>query len=257
MGSCFSETIGNKLTEGGINCSVNPMGILFNPISIGNILLRAFNDMPFNAEELYKDQSGKWHALAFESKRQHINPTQLLDELNASFFNFVKSLKNADCLIITFGTAWCFYHNPTSCIVGNCHKLPDKEFERHLCSTEDIVELWSPILNSGKRIIFTISPIRHLNNGLHGNTLSKARLHLAVEQLCDRFPNAEYFPAFEALIDDLRDYRFYNEDLKHPSHLAEEYIFELFSDQYFDRDTDSYIKIKRKESLKEKHRPIF
>lgn len=257
VGSCFSQAIGNRLNEGGVDISVTPTGILFNPVSIGKTILRAYSEKPFTLDDLYRDSNGTFHALDFESRRQGTDSTQLLNALNHDFDEFRQRLREADCLLITFGTAWCFRHIPTDRIVGNCHKLPDCEFERQLCSVEEIVNLWLPILEMAPRTVFTVSPVRHLNNGLHGNTLSKSRLHLAIEELCDAIPRTEYFPAFEALNDDLRDYRFYADDMKHPSTVAEEYIFRLFAETYYSKNDIETIERQRRDNRIHKHRQII
>lgn len=257
LGSCFSQAVGNRLIQGGINTSVTPMGILFNPRSIAGVINRALDRRPFTEADLYCDDSGIWHALDFESRRQNRDAEVLLGELNQDFLSFSDCLVNASCWLITFGTAWCFRHLPTDKIVGNCHKLPDVQFEREQCSVAEIIEIWNPILEAAPRVIFTVSPVRHLNDGLHGNTVSKSRLHLAVEQLCAKHPNVEYFPAFEALNDDLRDYRFYADDMKHPSQVAEEYIFELFCRCYFDAKTRQVLEENRRKSRLLGHRPII
>lgn len=257
LGSCFSRAIGDRLKEGGIAIDVTPMGILFNPISIGRTIQRMMSGREYTVEDLYKDSAGIFHLLDYESRRQNADPEKLLKETNADFRQAAQNLRNAGRWLITFGTAWCFRHIPSDKIVGNCHKLPDSEFEKLLCSVDEIVELWSQILPSAPGVIFTISPVRHLNDGLHGNTLSKARLHLAVEKLCSKFKTAEYFPAYEALVDDLRDYRFYSDDLKHPSAMAEEYIFEKFTDRYYTPRDIAEIQTNRRKARQERHRPII
>ena len=257
MGSCFSQAIGHRLADGGVDVAVTPMGILFNPISIGRCIERALNGAEYTDADLFRDQNGVYHVLDFESRCQSPNASRLLEEVNIRFKNFSKQLVEADRWLITFGTAWCFNHLPTDKVVGNCHKLPDSQFERRLASVGEIVGQWSDILEHAPHVVFTVSPVRHLNNGLHGNTLSKSRLHLAIEQLCDRFDNAEYFPAYEALIDDLRDYRFYADDMKHPSAMAEDYIFELFTNCYFSNSDRGVIEQNRRESRRNQHRPIL
>lgn len=257
MGSCFSQAIGNRLSHGGMTVSVTSMGILFNPLSIARSLTRAFEHRLYTPDDLFKDESGVFHALDFESRRQHLDADSLLTSINLDFEKFSHAVSNCDCLLITFGTAWCFVHKPSDRLVGNCHKLPDKDFERKLCSVDEIVDSWLPIVATQKRIIFTVSPVRHLNDGLYGNTLSKARLHLAVEKLCAMFDNCEYFPAYEALIDDLRDYRFYADDLKHPSEMGEQYIFELFRKKYLDAPTETEFQSNLRRFKQECHRPIM
>lgn len=257
LGSCFSQAIGSRLSEGGLNISVTPLGVLFNPVSIANIINRALAAEEFTDTDLFRDNDGVFHALDFESRRQGVSSEELLTTLNRDFSIFRENLLASDYWLITFGTAWCFRHLPTSKIVGNCHKLPDCQFERNLCEIDEIVHLWDGILRVASRVIFTVSPVRHLNDGLHGNTLSKGRLHLAIEKLTRKYENAEYFPAFEALNDDLRDYRFYADDLKHPSSMAEEYIFDLFKKCYFDEKNIRAIDNNRRATLITRHRPII
>lgn len=258
MGSCFSQAIGSRLAQGGINIDVIPLGILFNPMSIGNTILRMLDHKTFEVSDLYfEDSTQTHHVLAFDSRWQSLDRHELLTELNRTFVDKSRNVSNADCWLITFGTAWCFRHEPTDVIVGNCHKLPDAQFKRHLCSVDDIVCLWSNVLERAPKVIFTVSPVRHLNDGLHGNTLSKSRLHLAVERLCASFDNAEYFPAYEALVDDLRDYRFYSDDLKHPSTMAEEYIFDIFKSCYFSKADIAKIDEHRRRYRHLLHRPII
>lgn len=257
LGSCFSQAVGSRLDEGGISTAVNPMGVLFNPVSIASVVKRSLEGREYTRDDLYKDNNGIYHLLAFESRRQNKDAAALLETVNHDFTKFSQTLAEADCLLVTFGTAWCFSHIPTDKVVGNCHKLPDSEFERFLCPTNEIVDLWEDIVSQVPRIIFTVSPVRHLNAGLHGNTLSKARLHLAVENLCESSPKVEYFPAYEALIDDLRDYRFYADDMKHPSNQAEEYIFEKFTGCYFTPAVQDKIRENRKAALRLKHRSIL
>ena len=257
VGSCFSQAIGNRLLECGQHITVTPMGVLFNPYSIAKVLEYGLDNKMFTQEDLFRDDLGVYHALDFESRRQNEDSESLLNVLNEDFSKFSNTLSEADCWLVTFGTAWCFRHKPTGSIVGNCHKLPDSQFERALYSVSDIIDIWRPLLQKAPRVIFTVSPVRHLNDGLHGNTLSKARLHLAIEQLCKLCSNAEYFPAYEALNDDLRDYRFYADDLRHPSNMAEEYIFELFCKTYFNAGTQKILEERRRNFKHLNHRPII
>lgn len=256
VGSCFSDAIGTRLVDAGFDVVVNPMGVLFNPVSIVSTLERALESREYTAADLYCDTEGTWHALDYESRRRDTDPDKLLATLNSDFAVAAAKIRQADVWMVTFGTAWCFYHRPTARVVGNCHKLPDSDFERRLVSIDEIVRTWSRLIGT-RRVILTVSPVRHLNDGLHGNTLSKARLHLAVERLCEICPAAEYFPAYEAIVDDLRDYRFYADDLKHPSKMAEEYVFNLFGRMFFDRDTASRAAEAMRSALRARHRQIL
>lgn len=247
MGSCFTDNIGALLRRDGFNVSVNEMGVLYNPLSLAMVIDRALRQVPYSSVDLI-NRDGIWHCLDFESRRQSADAGELLSRLNADFLAFAEKLRAADTWIITFGTAWVFEHDGH--IVGNCHKLDSREFTRRRLSVSEIVEAWRPLCQ-GRRVIFTVSPIRHLADGLHGNELSKSTLLLAVEQL------GEYFPAYEIMLDDLRDYRFYADDLKHPSALAVDYIYEFFENTYFPADTKALALAKRKEAARQAHRPII
>lgn len=249
LGSCFTDNIGALLKRDGFDVSANPMGVLYNPMSIAQVINRALNNEPYTIDDLY-ESDGVWHCLDFESRRQGTDAAALLEALNRDFTDLREKLINANVWIITFGTAWVFDHKPTQRIAGNCHKLPGSEFVRHRLSVEQIVETWQPLCEQ-KRIIFTVSPIRHLADGLHGNQLSKATLLLATEQL------GEYFPAYEIVCDDLRDYRFYAADMKHPSETAINYIYNIFEQSYFDRATSQKALECRRIYARQNHRPII
>lgn len=250
LGSCFTDNIGSRLQRDGFNASVNPMGALYNPLSIANAILRALSGQPFTQADLTADAAGVWHCLDFESRRQNADIAVLLESLNADFAKFADDLKKADVWIVTFGTAWVFDYLPTGETVGNCHKFPSTDFSRRRLSVEEITRALQPLIN-GRRVIFTVSPIRHLADGLHGNNLSKATLLLATEKL------GEYFPAFEIVNDDLRDYRFYAADLKHPSETAADYIYEIFSNTYFSAATRQLCLEHRRQSARAAHKPII
>lgn len=248
IGSCFTDNIGARLAEDGFSVSVNAMGALYNPLSMQRAVTRALAGEPYTEADLVRDAAGVWHCLDFESRRQHTDPAALLETLNTDFAAFGQQLRQADVWIVTFGTAWVFER--AGQVVGNCHKLPSSEFVRRRLTVEEISNAWKPLVQ-GRRIIFTVSPIRHLADGLHGNTVSKATLHLAVEGL------AEYFPAFEIMMDDLRDYRFYDRDMKHPSAVAVDYIYDIFGQSYFSGATRQRALECRKEARRAAHRPII
>lgn len=249
VGSCFTDNIGSRLLRDGFNVSVNPLGTLYNPLSMANTLNRAFEKRLYTSDDLYFE-NGAYHALDYESKRQGPDGQELLEKLNADFKEFGEDVNECDIIIATFGTARVFGHIPTGRYVGNCHKLDSREFTERRLTIDEIVSLWKPITER-KRVVFTVSPIRHLADGLHGNNLSKATLLLATEQL------GEYFPAFEIVNDDLRDYRFYANDLKHPSEMAVDYIYDIFCRSYFSDDTMQQALCARKETIRNNHRPII
>lgn len=257
VGSCFSDSVGALLARDGFDVSVNAMGALYNPMSMARVLARALEVRPYTAEDLVRDDSGVWHCLDFESRRQNSDVAALLETLNADFLAFSNALRRAKVWVVTFGTAWVFRLRQNGHIVGNCHKFPAAAFERYRVTPDEIVRAWEPLCR-GRRIIFTVSPIRHLADGLHGNTLSKAVLHLAVDSLCGSFPdNVLYFPSFEILMDDLRDYRFYADDMKHPSDVAVAYIYDIFSRTFFTAQTRRLAAEYERQARRLAHRPIL
>ena len=254
MGSCFTDNIGARLNDDGFDVAVNPMGVLFNPASLAKIITRAVDNIPYTADDLY-EENGIWHCLDFASRRQDRDIHRLLLTLNNDFLALGKRLRQNGVWIITFGTSWVFEHLPTDSLVGNCHKLPVDQFLRRRMSVEEIVDAWKPLC-AGRRVIFTISPVRHLADGLHGNALSKSVLLLAVDELC-RIADAEYFPSFEIVNDELRDYRFYAPDMKHPSDVAVDYIYDRFSHVYFTPETRFKALECRRDVLRQNHRQIL
>ena len=230
LGSCFTDHIGQWLSDAWLPVSCNPYGVLFNPASIANTLLRLLqNDLyipdlhEHNGRYYSFDHHGKWSGSDAETLTR-----QLIDlETEAR-----TSLSSAQHLFITFGTSWVFEREGN--IVANCHKFPASEFTRRMLSIDEIVSLWSQVIEHGgeqKSYTFTVSPIRHVKDTLHGNQLSKSTLLLAIDELQHRYPDrVQYLPVYELFMDDLRDYRFYADDLVHPSTIAIEMVKELFSE---------------------------
>lgn len=235
LGSCFTDNVGSRLEADGYSVVHNPMGPLFNPASIASVVCRR---EPYAMRDLRQEPDGVWHCLAYASRYLDADADALLARVNAEFSSLRHALDEADVLIFTFGTAFVFEEIATDRIVGNCHRIPARAFRRCRLSIDEIVELWRPLMQSWSRadkrpaVIFTVSPIRHTADTLHGNNLSKAILHLAIDQLVAEYDFAEYFPAFEAVIDDLRDYTFYADDMKHPAPEAVDYIYQIFNNAY-------------------------
>lgn len=213
LGSCFVDNIGAKLVDAGFDCTVNPFGTLYNPVSILNALCNR------------DDEFLRW--------------TQKNDEISDDEID-------ADIYILTFGTSWVYRLKQTGHIVANCKKAPENLFQREMVGVEQIAADYgefidSKIIPQGKKIVFTVSPIRHKRDGMHENQLSKAVLLLAVDKLCKNYPdNCFYFPAYEIMMDELRDYRFYADDMIHPSAKAVDYIWERFGETYFNKETQRY-----------------
>ena len=230
LGSCFADNISEILRQAKFRIVSNPTGVLFNPASIAQTLHRFESGRKATADEL-RESGGRCFGYDFHGSLAAETPEKALENINAAIAAGHKALKECDRIIITFGTAWVYVLNETGQVVANCHKQPASLFTRRRMTVDETVGLFAPIienLSAEKKIIFTVSPVRHLGDGADGNFLSKATLKLAIAELVERYENAYYFPAYEILNDDLRDYRFYADDLVHPSTQAIEYIREKF-----------------------------
>lgn len=247
IGSCFVESIGEYLKNAKFTTLINPNGILYNPISIAKCLQDIVNQKIYTEEDLNFD-NGKWFSFVHHGSFANSNQQQCLQVLNDNQEKCYNYLKNTDFLILTLGTAYAYQHEDRG-IVGNCHKVDSKCFQRVLLSVDDIVErlqeIFSSIklINSNIFIILTISPIRYIRYNFQENSLSKAHLLLSVERFLHSIKNVDYFPSFEIMMDDLRDYRFYADDMIHPSMLAIEYIWQQFAERYFNDNTKSINKL--------------
>lgn len=235
MGSCFAEHIGGRLARMKFPTVVNPYGPLYNPLSIVEGLERLVTRRPFTEDELHDFPDGGWSTWLHHSRFSHPDRHQALTAINDSFEAASRQLAEADMLVITLGTAWVYRLSDTGKVVGNCHKVPERQFVRQRLQVHEIVDALAATLrhlgrlNPRLRVLLTVSPVRHLKEGLHGNQLSKATLLLAVDALCSLLPGqCHYFPAYEILVDELRDYRFYADDMAHPSAVAVDYVWQQF-----------------------------
>lgn len=229
LGSCFAERISSMLEERKFRVTPLPTGILFNPASIAQSLNLMASRHKVSKEELF-EVDGRWLCYNFHSSLSAATPEEAMAEMQGAIERGGEALDSATHLIITLGTAWIYRLRESGAVVANCHKQPASMFSRELLSVESIVEMLQPVCESFKGdIILTVSPVRHVGEGLADNSLSKAILRVAVDTLQRQYPErVSYFPAYEIVIDDLRDYRFYAEDLVHPSQMAVEYIGEKF-----------------------------
>ena len=229
LGSCFAEHIAGRLAEARFRIVTNPPGILFNPLSIAAALRSYADEAPVQHSEL--DFDGElWFHYGFHGSLSAASPDEALAAMNAARKAGAEALRRADRVLLTLGTAWVYEHNGQ--VVANCHRQPATEFVRRRLGVAEITGAFSALLAgplAGKEVILTVSPVRHLGDGLEGNAVSKATLRLAAEQLTERFKCSAYFPAFEILTDDLRDYRFYADDLVHPAPQAVAYVWEKFA----------------------------
>lgn len=238
-GSCFSEHISKRLTQGKFPVTANPTGILFNPLSIADMLHRLQQQRMYVVGDLHRAE-GMWVSYDHHSCFSRSTPEEALAVINAGMERGAKALEMADYVILTWGTAWIYRLAGTERTVANCHKQPAACFIRNRLSVSDIVNGYIDLLEgplAGKQVLLTVSPVRHLKDGFDGNSLSKALLRTAVSELVEKFPNTFYFPSFEIMNDDLRDYRFYAEDMVHPSQQAVDYIWEKFTAYSMDKPT--------------------
>lgn len=228
LGSCFADSVGARLQNAGFNACVNPFGTLYNPLSIAKAIKRLGSGEPFTIDECVRMGAGAELVCSFSHHTSFARADQaeFLQNANACLQEASLRWKSCNKVIVSLGTIWCYFKDDE--VVSNCLKRPQAEFERKPLSLEQTSAVLRGIVedNPDKEFIFTVSPIRHLADGAHANQLSKATLLLAVQNVLG--PGREYFPAYEILMDELRDYRFYAEDLSHPSHVAEEYIWENF-----------------------------
>ena len=247
IGSCFANEIGSILLQNGFNCVVNPYGTMYNPISIINSLASITQNTCFNerdviniskhsttnssSPEFFSDGS-KFCSFSHHSSLSKGSVGDFLLNVNKVTSECHNHFNDCKFVILTLGTAWVYRHIASDSIVSNCHKINPKEFTRERLSVNEVVDVFSNFIKlfPGKEFIFTVSPIRHFKESAHGNQLSKSTLLLAVEQLCSMFENVGYFPSYEIMLDELRDYRFYAEDMVHPSKQAVEYIFSRFKE---------------------------
>lgn len=235
LGSCFTENVGNRMTARKFEVDVNPFGILYNPASVAHALEFLLQHKNFTKDDLIQ-HDGLWHSFFHHSRFSSADVRQTLENINRRIETSSQILKKADFLFITFGTAWVYEYLPSQQTVSNCHKIPAKKFRRFRLTVDEISEKYQKIIqkireiNSEIKIIFTVSPIRHWKDGAAENQRSKATLLLAVDQILKYFneKNCGYFPAYEIVMDELRDYRFYSEDMIHLTDVAIKHIWEKF-----------------------------
>ncbi len=255
LGSCFSDEIGGQMKQRNMHVTCNPFGTLYNPLSIANAINSQFSIL--NSQLI--EYGGLWHSMMHHGSFSRPTKEATEQAVKDSVETMQRALDEASVIIITFGTAWVYEMNGE--IVANCHKLPESSFTRRRLSVDEIVEAWKPIITRflDKHWIFTVSPIRHIRDGLHENQLSKATLQMAIEQLSSlegRSGGVCYFPSYEILLDELRDYRFYADDLVHPSSLAVEYIWERFAETFCTPQTRNEMNIRLKQYKYTQHRPL-
>ena len=221
---------------------INPAGAVFNPVSVCNTLDTITTGRKLNQNDLFY-HDGTWLSLLHYTDFSGEDPIKVLEKINLNSAEALNFLKSAKFLFVTLGTARVYRLKKTGQIVSNCHKIPSDQFEPELLTVDNVIKLWEQQLDRlntlfpDLKVIFTISPVRHWKDGAHGNQVSKSVLFLAVEELLKHSVSPHYFPAYELVMDDLRDYRFYNDDMLHPSPLAINYIWDAFSGCYMEKTT--------------------
>jgi lysophospholipase L1-like esterase len=263
LGSCFAENMGGKFQYFKFQNAINPFGIIFNPVSIEKIIHRIVNDLKFTTEDIFF-YNERWHCFEVHSDLSDSNQEELLANLNQILEETNKQLQSATHVIITYGTSWVYRSIEKDEIVANCHKVPQKQFVKELLSVKTIEESientisFIQSINPNCNFIFTVSPVRHLKDGFVENQRSKSHLITAIHNLLSENSNlqSEYFPSYEIMMDELRDYRFYAEDMLHPSQMAIDYIWERFKESTISET--AYSTMEAVESIQKsvQHRPF-
>ena len=249
IGSCFSDNIGRKLDKSKFPVMLNPFGVLYNPVSIYNGLNAIINKKIIAGNDLVF-HNNLYHSFLFHGSFSSISNEKLLLKCNDTIDEANAFLKKSSFIFITFGTSYVYEYKETGEIVSNCHKIPDSEFKRNRLTLDEIISKWNKLISDLKnfnpelQIVFTVSPVRHFKDGAHENQLSKSVLLLAIDEIIkeNRNQGISYFPAYEIMNDELRDYRFYSDDMVHISETGVNYIFEQFRKCFFKSNTLECIK---------------
>ena len=259
LGSCFADEVGSLCRGLGFDALVNPFGVLYNPVSVANAVHRLANGRSFAHEEVVRVGEGYYCTFSHNTTFWQNTEEALLNRINVDLSKAHKHFEDSKWIIISLGTSWVFRSHETQEVVANCHKLPASQFDRICLSVPSSVAVLSGLakMYPEKQFIFTVSPLRHVKDGLHGNQLSKAALLLAVDEVCKSFRNAHYFPAYEIMLDELRDYRFYKEDMVHPTEQAVRHIWERFVDFAIDPVEKPAMKAAAELQQMLQHKPVF
>lgn len=247
IGSCFADNLGQLLHQHKFEVLINPFGTSYNPISIHKVLNYAIqNELP--STDTYGELNETYFNFDFHSSFSALNANNLQHNIGSAISKNHAPLLSATTLLITYGTSWVYERKDNGDIVSNCHKVPSSQFNKQLLTQKKILESFKNFyqqlmaVNPNIRIILTLSPVRHIKDSLELNAVSKSILRLSCHTLSELYPNVEYFPAYEIVLDDLRDYRFYDRDLLHPSGEAIDYIWRIFGERYFTKDTAIFVK---------------
>lgn len=258
LGSCFSDNIGSRFVESRLKATVNPFGVVYNPYSVNRLLERALNLELCRENELVQ-RNQVWHHFDFHGSFSNPDQATVCRNINKAIEKTYEILKSADVLILTFGSSFVYERTDTSDIVANCHKFPSDFFSRYRLDSDEIASVYKELmvsirmLNPGIKFIFTVSPVRHWKDGAHGNQLSKSVLFLAIDKLVEWFDGANYFPANEIVMDELRDYRFYDSKMFNPSPQAVDYIWQRFSETVLSSRARKFITLSSRISKARNH----
>lgn len=259
LGSCFADEVGKLCRGAGFDAEVNPFGVQFNPASIAWSVELLGGNRLFTEDDVV-EVGGEFYC-TFNHSTEFWNRSAdgLLESVNSSLISSRKHFAESKWVIVSLGTSWVYRHKERGCCVSNCHKQPSQMFEREFLSVGQSVELLKGMVERfpKKQFVFTVSPLRHLKDGLHENQLSKSALLLAVDQVCTMFGNAQYFPAYELLLDELRDYRFYKEDMIHPTEQAVCFIWDKFIGFGIAGSEREAMQLASEFSAMNRHRPFF
>lgn len=246
IGSCFAENMAEKFDYFKFQNQTNPFGIIFNPVSIEKIISRIIKEEVYTEKDVFF-YNERWHSYEVHSDLSNSDRQELLETLNKAILETYKYLKEVTHIIITYGTSWVYRNIESDEIVANCHKVPQKQFSKELLSV-DVIEKsiqntidLIQVLNPNIHFIFTVSPVRHVKDGFAENQLSKSHLFAGLHQVLkthnSKLKSHNYFPSYEIMVDELRDYRFYAEDMLHPNQVAIDYIWHKFSENYISEDS--------------------
>ena len=245
-GSCFADVVGQRLTANKFRVLVNPFGNIYNPISLHTLLAQDSRE-PSLLDHAFVERGGIWYNHHLHAAYSALTKDDLFKKIESAFKAFHDWIQEADWLIITYGTSWIYERVVEKDIVANCHKMPSSYFKKRLLDDHETFSSFADLhsrlasLNPKLRIIVTVSPVRHIKDTLPLNNVSKSILRVACHKLTQQYENVSYFPSYELMMDDLRDYRFYKTDMIHPTADAENYIWEKFCDVYFNHDTKNFI----------------
>ena len=258
LGSCFADRIGERMREAGFDACVNPTGTLYNPVSICNTAARLSSGIPFKEQDCVQMGAGSplWCSFSHHTSFARETKEAFLENANRKLEEAAACWKRSTRVVITLGTAWCHTWIPSGEIVANCLKIDGRQFIRKRLSVQETTLMLESLVRAhpDKSFVLTVSPVRHTADGAHGNQLGKATLLLATDAICMAFPDrCAYFPAYEILMDELRDYRFYAADMVHPTDQAADLVWQRFMESFVEESDHGRIGENERKRLQEKH----